>query len=79
MTTLLTLLSFLAVTPLELSVDFLSFLGVAIMLTLITSGQFNLALIRISNDAKVRFFGSFRLGTMAVTFLVIGAPFLVLL
>lgn len=70
-TTGLTLLSFLAVTPLELSVDFLTFLATIFGVIFLTSGQINLVLIRISNDSKIGFFGSFGLGTLAITFLAI--------
>jgi len=78
-TTRLTLISFLAVTPLELSVDFLTFLTTIYRVFILTSGQINLTLIRISNDSKIGFFGSFGLGTLAITFLVIGLTTLLII
>jgi len=78
-TTGLTLLSFLAVTPLELSVDFITFLIAIFRAFILTSGQINLVLVRVSNDSKMGFFGSFGLGTLALTFLVIRLTLFILL
>lgn len=78
-TTVLTFLSFLAVTPIELSVDFLTFLATLRVIVLLSSGQINLVLIRVSNDSKLGFFGSFGLGTLCVTFLALSLTLLILI
>jgi len=67
-TTLLTVLSFVAVSPLELSVDFLHFLSLLLIVFLVYTGNSGLKLTRISEDSKIRVSSSHGLRTAAFSF-----------
>jgi len=67
-TTLLTVLSFVAVSPLELSVDFLHFLSLLLYCILSYTGNSGLKLTRISEDSKIRVSSSHGLRTAAFSF-----------
>lgn len=67
-TTMLTVLSFVAVSPLELSVDFLYFLSLLLIVFLVYTGNSGLKLTRISEDSKIRVSSSHGLRTAAFSF-----------
>lgn len=62
------MLSFVAVSPLELSVDFLHFLSLLLIVFLVYTGNSGLKLTRISEDSKIRVSSSHGLRTAAFSF-----------